>query len=299
MNASNPLLLAILSGIGGMFGWGLADFFAKKTIDRLGDIETLFWGQVFGIVPLAVLFAIKPVLPAFSGLQWAFVAVLGAWSGLSYIPTYVAFGKGKVSLLSPLFASYAVVVALLSAFLLHEHIPNNRIAVFAIVFIGVILISGDPRAIWSFVSGKRLASENGAAGTREIALAIALYSLWLIALDWFLNGRYWVPILLGIRVCSALSLYVYARGAGRGLTVKYRELWPYLILIGFCDVAAFSFVSFGYSTTSYVSVITMLSGAFSLPTIVLARMFLKERATPLQTAGSALVIVGILLLPFA
>ena len=28
---------------GGMFGWGLADFFAKKTIDKIGDIQTLAW----------------------------------------------------------------------------------------------------------------------------------------------------------------------------------------------------------------------------------------------------------------
>jgi len=29
------LLIAIIAGLGGMFGWGLADFFAKKTIDSI------------------------------------------------------------------------------------------------------------------------------------------------------------------------------------------------------------------------------------------------------------------------
>jgi drug/metabolite transporter (DMT)-like permease len=289
------LLVALGAGLGGMLGWGFADFFAKKTIDQLGDVETLFWGQVVGIGPLLILFATNPDVPHFRTIQWAYVAVLGVWSGLSYIPTYVAFGKGKVSVLSPLFASYAVVVAILSALLLSETIPPMRWGAFAIVFAGVVLISGDPRCLWGIVTGREDGSAT--AGMREIFLAISLYSLWLIALDRFLNGRNWVPILLGIRIFSALSLFAYARVAGRKLTVRNAGLWTYLVPIGVFDVAAFAFVSFGYSATKYVSVVTMLSAAFSLPTMALARAFLKERALPMQVAGSLLVIGGVMLLP--
>jgi len=291
------ILVAIGAGLGGMLGWGFADFFAKKTIDRLGDIETLFWGQVIGIVPLAVLLAFFPTIPSLDGSQWAYVAALGVWSGLSYIPTYVAFGKGQVSLLSPLFASYAVVVAILSATFLGEHIPLGVILVFVVVFAGVVLVSGDPRSILGLLTGQR-AKVQTIAGVREIALAIALYSLWLIALDRFVSGRNWIPILLGIRIFSALSLFVYARIAKRKLAVRDASLWKFLVPIGVFDVAAFAAVTFGYSLSSHVSIITMLSGAFSLPTIILARTFLKERATGLQTAGSVLVVAGIMLLPF-
>ena len=44
----HALLIAILAGLGGMIGWGFADFFAKKTIDRIGDIPSLVWAHVFG-----------------------------------------------------------------------------------------------------------------------------------------------------------------------------------------------------------------------------------------------------------
>ena len=290
------LLMAILAGLGAMLGWGFADFFAKKTIDRLGDVETLFWGQLIGIVPLAALFAIHPVLPSFSQSGWLYVAILGVWSGLSYIPTYVAFGKGQVSLLSPIFASYAVVVTILSAVFFHEAIPGGRIVAFAIVFAGVVLISGDPRNLVSLVLG-RTSDAASVKGIREIFLAIALYSLWLIALDRFVLDRDWVPILLGIRIFSSLSLFGYAKAMKRVLVVKDSSLWKFLIPIGVFDVAAFACVSFGYSATAHVSIVTMLSGAFSLPTIVLARLFLKEKATMLQTAGSLLVVGGIMLLP--
>src|ERR1700681_2889684 len=109
MSDQPELFIAVLAGLGAMLGWGLADFFAKKTIDTIGDVTTLFWVQLIGIIPLVALFAVHPVIPhKLAGLGYfgiVYLAVLGVWSGLSYIPTYVAFGKGKVSLLSQIFAS--------------------------------------------------------------------------------------------------------------------------------------------------------------------------------------------------
>ena len=291
---SAELALAFLAGLGGMCGWGVADFFAKKTIDQVGDVTTLFWAQLIGVAPLGALFLLNPAAPRLDAAGWCFAVVLGVWSGLSYIPTYVAFGKGQVSVLSPIFASYAVVVAILSALLLHEHIPAGRAAAFVVVFAGVLLINGDPRELLRLGTrdGRRLF---GVPGLKEILLAVGLYSLWLIGLDRFLEGRNWVPLLLAIRICSAISVFGYARARSLSLRVPTRSVWPYLVLIGVFDVAAFASVSFGFARTPYTSVVAMLSGAFSLPTIVLAHVFLKERMTRLQVIGSLVSIGGIML----
>jgi hypothetical protein len=37
-----------------MIGWGLADFFAKRTIDLIGDLPTLLWGHVLGAISITV-----------------------------------------------------------------------------------------------------------------------------------------------------------------------------------------------------------------------------------------------------
>jgi len=287
------LLIAIFTGLGGMLGWGFADFFAKKTIDKIGDITTLFWGQLIGVLPLLVLFLLNPSIPELSNLELFYLPVLGIWSALSYIPVYIAFGKGKVSLISPIFASYAVVVAILSAIFLHEIIPLNRFIAFLTVFIGILFINGDPRSFLSLFTGGK---DNKVSGLPEIILAICLYSGWLIALDQFLSDKNWVPLLLMIRIFSTLTLFVYARMKGRNLVIIDNSLWKYLVLIGLFDVAAFSFVSWGFSATSYVSIVAILSGAFSLPTIILARLFLKEKVTMVQTIGSVIIIAGIALL---
>jgi drug/metabolite transporter (DMT)-like permease len=289
------LIIALISGSGGMLGWGFADFFAKKTIDKIGDITTLFWSQLIGIFPIALLFIYKPFFPRLTILELLFLPILGIWSGLSYLPVYTAFGKGKLSLISPIFASYGAIVVLLSVVFLHEAIPSMMMISLAIVFIGLLLINGDPRDIISIIKGK---SKNKVKGLPEILIAVFLYSIWLIMLDKFLDGRYWVPFLLVIRIFSMLSLLSYARIKNQSLNIvkKNYTLWKFLILIGIFDVAAFSFVSYGFSTTSHVSIVAMLSAAFSLPTIILSRIFLKEKVSIVQTAGSLITIGGVVLL---
>ena len=296
MALDGELLLAGLAGVGGMLGWGLADFFAKKTIDQVGDVTTLFWGQLIGIAPLVALLPAGGKLPVLSLGGWTYAAVLGVWSGLSYIPTYVAFGKGKVSLLSPIFATYAVVVALLSALFFHEIIPVGRGVAFVVVFAGIFLINGDLHGLWSLLTRGEGRATVRVDGLGEILLAICLYSVWLIALDRFVVGRNWIPILLVIRVFSALSLFAYSKARRIRLSVRGAGVWKYLILIGVFDVAAFACVSFGFSATHFVSVVAMLSAAFSLPTIVLARFALGERTTRTQRVGSLIIVAGVMAL---
>ncbi len=105
-----------------------------------------------------------------------------------------------------------------------------------------------------------------------------------------------MPILLAIRIFSAFALFTYAKATKRKIEFADKSLWKFIFLIGLFDVAAFGFVSYGFSATPYASVIAMLSGSFSLPTIVLGRIFLKEKTTSLQTIGSLVVVGGIMLL---
>ena len=169
---SSELLLAILAGIGGGCGWGIADFFAKRTIDQVGDITTLFWAQFLGVVPLVILLVLVPSIPQLDIGGWSLAAFLGIWSGLSYIPTYVAFGKGQVSLLSPIFASYAVVVTLLSAVFFNEDIPQNRTIAFGAVFAGCCSLTAT-RASCSDSAGDGPHKDSGSPDSKRFCLLSA------------------------------------------------------------------------------------------------------------------------------
>jgi drug/metabolite transporter (DMT)-like permease len=289
---NNELSIAIVAGLGGMLGWGFADFFAKKTIDKIGDVTTLFWAQLIGVVPIAIIFFAKPEVPHLNHLDPLFLVLFGIVSAISYLPVYTAFGKGQVSILSPIFASYAALVAIWSALFFHEAIPDTRQLAIVIVFAGILAISADPRDIAKVLRK----GSHSVRGLPEILAATVMYSFWLVLLDNFIHGRSWVFFLLIIRIFAALTLLIYSLIRHMSLSVKNRKLWKYLVLIGIFDVAAYAFVAYGFSRTSLTSVVALLSSCFSLPTMILAWIFLKEKITPLQTLAAFTIIVGVVLI---
>lgn len=294
----NELLVAILAGLGGMLGWGFTDFFAKKTIDKIGDVTTLFWGQLFGLVPLSLLFfLVRPSIPQKILDFWPYVIVLGAWTGLAYIPVYIAFGKGKISLISSIQSTYAVIVILVSAIFFHEAISLYRQIDFLIIFIGILFIKIDLQDLLCLCTGNKNEKEE-IKGLKEILFATVLYAVWIIAVDRFINGEYWLPYLFIIHVISVIFIYLYSIFKKISLRFTDKSLYGVLFIIGFCDIIAFSSFYYGLSKTSYTSIVVMLSSAFSLPTIILARVFLKEKITTTQTVAIIVIIAGVMALAF-
>src|SRR6266568_7031777 len=116
----NELFVALVAGLGGMLGWGLADFFAKKTIDQLGDIVSLVWAHLFGtaaFIAIAVCqmaAGYKPIAIPTDSQTWVLLALFGALQAGVYLLVYRGFGKGQVALLNPIFASFSGLVAVLS-----------------------------------------------------------------------------------------------------------------------------------------------------------------------------------------
>src|SRR5207302_565666 len=110
----------ILTGITAMFGWGFADFFAKKTIDEVGSLVSLVWAHLFGtlILALVALFQIfifnQHISFSYNLSTWGLLIFFGALQAIVYLLAYEGFGKGKLSILNPIFASYAGLAAVLS-----------------------------------------------------------------------------------------------------------------------------------------------------------------------------------------
>lgn len=275
-------------------GWGAADFLAKKTIDRIGDLATLFWAQVIGVIPLLLIFGFTRNIPTLHAWDPLWLLLLGVVSALSYLSLYAGFGKGQVSFLSPVFASHAALVVAVSALIFHEHITTNQWLAIGIVIFGVVAISTDPKDLGRIL---RTRQRSETAGLTQVLSAGVAYALWLVMLDRFMGGRDWVFFLLVIRVGAAATLYCYARVTHRSLalTAEQRQLSGYLTAIGVFDVAAFGAVSWGFSATTHTSVVAVLASAFSVPTLFLARWFLNERLVRAQQVAAGIILTGIAL----
>jgi drug/metabolite transporter (DMT)-like permease len=290
-------LVAAIAGIGGMLGWGLADFFAKKAIDRIGDIVSLVWAHVAGstilllFVPLSF-FASGFHLGIPAGVAtWACLAFFGALQATVYLFVYAGFGKGQVALLSPVFASYSGFVALVSILALGEIVTGARLLALLAVFAGLLLINLDVNAL-----RQRRFDLTQVPGFGEIAVAALLATVWTLGWNSFVRGHDGLAYAILMYLFMTLALVVYSAVRRISLRFNDRSVWLTLGLIGLSEGVAYVAISLGFALTPHTSIVALVSGAFSLPTILLARIFLKERVTAFQTVGSGLVVVAVALL---
>ncbi len=289
-------MIAILAGLGGMLGWGLADFFAKKTIDEIGDMVSLVWAHIFGTLTLFLIVLYRFMtsdaisVPGGSSI-WFLLVLFGVLQAIVYLLLYLGFGKGQVSLLSPIFSSFAGITALFSILVFGELVTPQLLLALAIIFGGIILINLDLKSLKS----KRINFVK-VPGLKEIAVATLLAAIWTISWDRFIGGQDWLVYTFLMYLFMTVILFLIAKVKRIKLSFGKKHIWKFLILIGFTETLAYLAISLGYSHTSHTSVIALLSGAFSLPVIILARIFLKERTTAIQAAGSIIIILGIMLL---
>lgn len=290
----SSLGIAMLAGLGGMVGWGFADFFAKKTIDRLGDVAALFWSQLFGLVPLIVLFAFTRDMPTMRSTDALWIALLGIGSAAAYVVLYAGFGKGAISVLSPVLASMAAFTVFFSVVLFNETIQTSQWFAIGVVLLGVVAIS---TTFEDFMKSIRGSGRELTRGMPQVFAAAVAFGLWIALLDRFLGTRDWVLLLLLVRATTTLAVAVYARATGQSLAIQLNDrglVWS-AAAVGVCDTAAYAAVSYGLANTTHTAIVAVLSATFSLPTMLLARAFLRERIALSQKFAAAVILAGVAL----
>lgn len=289
---NQEIIIAILGGVGAMLGWGIADFFAKKTIDKIGDVKTLFWAQAFGILPLLIYFLLNYSIPHITVSAILLLILYSIIDAFGYIFFYKALEKGKLSVVSPVLATFAAFAVLISAFLFGEQILPIRWLALSVVFAGILLTSVDFKGL----KDGSLDKKDLVKGLPETLAGIMLFAVWYPLWDNFVNKDNWVFLVLGLRVIIALIVFLFAKSTKIRLKIKEINIWKLLILIGLFDGGAYLTLTWGFSATTLTSVVTMLSAAYSLPTLILARIFLKEKLTTNQWMGVLSIIAGLILL---
>lgn len=284
--------MELLFGLWSMAGWGVADFLAARASRSVGNLLTLFWMQIFGFIP-----AVGYFFFAFSSFDFSkivsFFPHIAAFAVLQiagYLTFYRGFTRGQVSVVSPLAASWSVVTVVLSVVFFHEVIDALHLVAAAVVMIGVLFVSSDIKGI--FQAGK-LAALGGASEGFFAMVAWGTAMFFIVpasqAIGWFL------PIFL-YRFFAIIFLWAYIFVIPLKFNISFRPpLFMLLIPIGILDIGAFFSYSLGVRTAN-ASLVAPVAASFPLITVLLARIFLKERILLPQAAGIAAVIAGLVLI---
>ncbi|KKQ23738.1 MAG: hypothetical protein US40_C0007G0052 [Candidatus Roizmanbacteria bacterium GW2011_GWC2_37_13] len=284
--------MGILMGLATMGLWGVAIFLAAIANRKLENVVVLFWMQAFGFLLGIVYFFYKlnsfdltsvyPYLP-----QLVAIAVLQIGAYLSF---YKGLSKGQVSMVSSIGASWGLLTAILGVVFLKEILKVNQLVAIIFIAIGIILVSVNVKELINNRKLKLL------VGVKEGLMAMACWgvALFLLAsltknLGWFLPAflfRFFLLIFLSLLILFSKKKFV---------PEKIKFPWGLLLLIGIFDMGAFFTFSLGTSG-SFASIVAPIGSAYALVTIVLAKIFLKEKIKPNQYFGIAGILAGLILI---
>ena len=278
-----------LFGVGAAASWGVGDFTARFIGRAVGVPAGLFGIMLLGslAVGLYIVVSGEPLVWELSGL-WLLV-LNGVATMLATFMLFDALTRGPVSLGSPMVSSYPAFAVPMTVVFGARPEPIHWVAMAATLG-GIWLVA---LAVSRIDAGDK-PEYTPAVLRRAVLMAIGsafFFAVALLAADEAI-GRYGLPLtLLSGRIVGAVVLggvFLALRKAPR-MPVR---AWPLILLLAVADTLGYVFVYAGLSLENGEFAI-VTSSAYSVVTILLARIILKEQVVPLQWLGVAIVIAGI------
>ena len=285
-------ILSILSGIAGMFGWGIYDFLGGVYAKQIGPFKSFFWSQLAGLISVLLLifvFTISLNIPILIIILLPIAAIVYS---AGYLFFFKGFEIGNVSIVAATMNLWAVFTML-----------------FAFIFMGQRLSTIQSFGVFMIISGVTLASLNWSAvrnqrfqlssGVKETVLGAFFFGVfWNISeviseeIGWLLTTLF---VKFGIFVF--LLLFSFLRKRELDLTKAATKTKCMVVLMGIIEAGAVAIVNYGLTIGDAI-LITPIASALSIVTITLAIIFLKDKVTKLQGLGIITAIAGIIVTAF-
>lgn len=284
--------LSILSGVAGMFGWGVYDFLGGVFAKQIGSFKSFFWSQLAGLISillLAFVFATRINIPTLVLVLFPIAAIVYS---AGYLFFFKGFEVGNVSIVAATMNLWAVFTML-----------------FAFIFMGQRLSTVQTLGVLMIISGVTLASVNWndirnqrfqlSSGVKEAVLGAFFFGIfWNISeviseeVGWLLTT---LLVKFGIIIFLLLSSLPVKRKVDLAqIDTKTKYV---IVLMGIIEAGAVAIVNYGLTIGDAI-LITPIASALSIVTIALAIIFLKDKVAKLQGVGIVTAVFGIIVTAF-
>ena len=282
--------LWIYPALGALLFWGVTLFLPKLLLRSLPPVDLIIYGCVFFFISVLIM---RPFMPDLvfdrTGISYALLAGVAGTGGQCLY--YIALTRGPLNIVAVITSLYPVLVALLAygvlgeLFYLHHAlgIGLGMVAIVALVYTRQIK------------EEKQIKKQAWTSSWVLPALAaLVVWSGWALFPKFALNTLPKTSIIfyeaIGGIIFAIVLLFV------RRFRLAF-EKKPVMIAFGssFLSVTAVLFYLSALSTGP-VAAVVMMTALYPVVTVILARLFLKEKLTVTQTCGFALSLAAIVLL---
>jgi len=286
----------IWGGIGALT-IGLGDFIARFTTRALGPLRALFGVTLISSLVLVIYAWATDMSFGSDPYAWAMAMLSGVLNLLGLLCLYAALARGPISVASPIVAAHPAIVVMMT-------VPLGIIPTPAQWF-GIILILVGAMAVGA--QGRHsLNSEDGQKVSIVPTLLLATASMFLIAGRLFSAQE--ASVLLGpgqvtlisrlvplVLLTLAISIALIRRQIPGLVPIKW---WPLVSLHGIIETIGIAAVLIG-SVGIGRAIAPVVFSAFTAVTVLLARIFLKEKVSLGQWGAILVIIAGISVLAVA
>jgi drug/metabolite transporter (DMT)-like permease len=284
----NHLIIAIISGVVGMIGWGFCDFFSAKAMkeNKISEAQSSFllylvtasfsWLLVFGSNPQTITVSLPDLCKA---------VLFGGINVVVYLLFFKALNIGKLGTISTLFSTYSVGATVVSILFFSEPTSGIRILALGIIFLGIVCVSLQNVSEIKFIKG-----------LPYVLAAAGIFSVTLPFLDIFLKSQNnW--LFSNAIINSAMAILFYINLVKKeGKIRKLKLTLKTMTYAGAANTIGLVAISWGFVSTPLTSIIVVLSSAVALVSTLLGYIFFKERLVKTQYIGILAVVVGMAIL---
>ena len=279
--------MTIIFGLLSAFSYGYADFVGALAAKKVRALAVTTVAFCFGLV-------IALIASIFFGANYSAEAIqIGIFAGISSAAAitflYAALALGPISIVSPFTAVLSAIIPVMVDVALGERLSSLAGIAIAIVLIAVVLVA--------FIPGEDVRLPTLRAALYSVGAGLGFAGIFLF-LD-MAPADSGVSVLVVMRVVgiSLMSLGLLALLLlGKSKVFIEPEIFgksiiPLVLLAGIGDVTGNVFFIIATSSGA-LAIAAVMSSLYPVGTILLARIFLKERIALSQNIGIALAIIA-------
>ena len=284
----NSAILSVFCGLGGMFGWGIYDFFAGVYAKKVGAFRTFFWSQSAGFLFVFLLVPVFLPILDLSVLPLLLLPVAALLYSAGYLFFMKGFKKGNISIVAAIMNLWAVFTMLIAFLFMGQRLSAIQTVGVCMIISGAVLASLN----WRDIRNRMFRLSAGVKET--VAGAFFFGSFWNVS-EIVSEKMGWLLTTLFVKIGIVLFLLVvsFLIKQKLSLTGATRKTGTMMALMGILDAGAVALVNYGLTIGDAI-LITPIASALSVVTIAMAMIFLKDRVTKLQAFGMATAVFGIL-----